>query len=113
MGICWYCHWGWPKPVADIFLRAKAALGDDYWLDFGPGHIVWSDENFDSANWCLEHFDEYSDGMDEHSKSVVRKSLEELKALAPELYDVEPEDYDDENPQNYPPPAGAEMVRVH
>lgn len=30
MGICWYCYWGWPKPVADIFLAAKAALnGDD------------------------------------------------------------------------------------
>jgi len=22
MGICWYCHWGWAKPVADIYDEA-------------------------------------------------------------------------------------------
>ena len=29
MSECWYCHWGWPEPVAQIYLAAVAALGGD------------------------------------------------------------------------------------
>ena len=101
---CWYCYWGWAKPVAEIYLRALADLGgNEIPLDYGPGHIVWGDENFDSAEWCLEHFDEYADGLSEHEKRVVRRSLEELVALPMEVRCVEPEDYDGEHPENYPP----------
>lgn len=60
MAICWYCYWGWAKPVAEIYQRALNDLnGYESPLLDGPGHIVWSDENFDSAEWCLEHFDDY------------------------------------------------------
>jgi hypothetical protein len=51
MGICWFCYWGWPKPVADIYLKALAKLdGYDSPLHFGPAHIIWDDENFDRAD---------------------------------------------------------------
>jgi len=103
--ICYWCHWGWPKPIRDIYGQALAKLGgDDHWLHYGPGHIVWADENWDSAQWCLDHFDEYVRDMTEHEKAVVRESLELLLAV-PDEYKSEPDDYDEENPQNFPPPA--------
>lgn len=111
--ICWYCYWGWPKVVADIFKDAKEKLdGDSHWLEFGPGHIVWSDENWDSARWCLDHFDEYSDGMTPEQCAIVRESLERLEALPLEAREVEPDNYDDQHPENFPPPDGVEMVKV-
>ena len=76
--ICWWCHWGWPKAVAEIYRRAQKdidALLDGWpkaendwtypgWpscgetaLEFGPGHVVWSDENWDCAPACLRDFD--------------------------------------------------------
>ena len=114
MGICWYCHWGWPKPVADIYSRACVALGDEdgHALHYGPAHIVWEDENFGSAEWCLEHFDEYSENLSDTEKTVVRQSLVELVALPLDVRDVEPEDYDDEHPALFPPPADVVMVKV-
>lgn len=113
MGICWYCHWGWPKPVADIFLEAKAALnGDDYPLMYGPAHIVWADENFDSASWCLENFETYRRDMSDAAAAIVRCSLEQLAALPESVRNAEPEDYDDANPDFFPPPDGMEMIRI-
>jgi len=113
MGICWYCYWGWPKAVADIYLEALAALnGDETLLKFGPAHIVWSDENFDGAQWCLDHFDEYR--REEYSDAeheIVRESLRKLLLVPEELRDCVPHDYDDEHPENFPPPAGVEVIR--
>lgn len=114
MSICWFCHWGWPKPVADIFNAACDALeGDDSPLLFGPGHIVWSDENFDSAPWCLENFATYAGDLTAEEAVIVRRSLEELAALPNDAYDIVPSDYDGEHPENYPPAAGVEMVQRH
>ena len=113
MGICWSCYWGWTKPVAEIYEKALQALGgDEVPLHYGPAHIVWSDENFDSAEWCLEHFSEHKGDFSESDLAIVRKSLEELVALSLETRCVEPEDYDDEHPKNFPPPDGVEMVKV-
>ncbi len=109
--ICWYCHWGWAKPVADIFLEAKAALGgDDEPLLYGPGHIVWADENFDSAQWCLDNFDQYRGSLSDEEVAIARRALEQLAALPTHIREVEPVDYDGEHPENYPPTG--EMVRV-
>jgi len=113
MGICWDCYWGWPKPVADIYDKALNDL-DGYKspLHFGPSHIVWEDENFHSAEWCLEHFDENTvEYYSESDIAIVRRSLQELAALPLNVRCVEPEDYDDEHPELYPPPPGIEMVR--
>lgn len=117
MGICWHCHWGLPKPVADIFRKAVARLGGDgHALYYGPAHIVWDDENFEdrSVNWCLDqarnHRQDYPWRTDEEC-AIAAWSLERLLEI-PEEIRCAPEDYDGEHPENYPPPAGMEMVRV-
>ncbi len=82
MGICWYCHWGWPKKVAEIYQEALKRLeGDDSPLHYGPAHIVWEDENFDCAEWSLEHFDENKGDLSEADLEVVKWSLEELAKI--------------------------------
>ena len=113
MSICWHCHWGWPKAVADIYDKACAALGDEdgHALHYGPAHVVWDDENWHSAEMCLKEFDKYTDDLREDEKSIVRQSLIELAAIPLAERDVEPEDYDDEHPELYPPPEGVVMVR--
>lgn len=109
---CWDCHWGWPRAVHDIYQRALDKLdGKDSSLHFGPAHIVWEDENWDSAEWCIQHFDEYADDLNQHEREVVMQSLLELNALPESVRDVCPEDYDGEHPELYPPPLGVEMVR--
>jgi hypothetical protein len=113
MGICWFCHWGWPKQIADIYQEALAKLdGDNSPLHFGPAHIVWEDENFDSAQWCLDHFDKYKGDYSEAQLAVVKESLVKLLSV-PAEYKTEPDGYDDddENPQRFPPPAHWEMVK--
>ena len=112
MGICWYCYWGWHKPVADIYDRALSDLdGAISALHFGPAHIVWEDENFHSAEWCLDHFDEDRGDYSDADLEIVKRSLQELAALPLEVRCVEPEDYDDEHPELFPPPNDVEMVR--
>ncbi len=113
MSICWYCHWGWAKPVAEIYRRAVEKLdGDNDPLHFGPAHVVWEDENFDLAEACIETFDRWSDHLNEHEREVVMQSLVELAALSLEVREIVPADYDGRNPQNYPPPEGVEVVKT-
>ena len=82
MGICWYCHWGWAKPVAEIYQEALKRLnGYASPLHFGPAHIVWEDENFDSAEWCLENFDNYKGDYTPEELEIVKWSLVELAKL--------------------------------
>jgi len=109
MGICWYYHWGWPKAIHDIYNAALEKLdGDMSPLNFGPAHIVWEDENWDSAQWCIDHFDEYSKDLSEDEKSVVMWSLQELLKLPERVLNAEPKNYDNEHPENYPPPSDIE-----
>jgi len=112
MGICWYCHWGWPKAIKDIYEKALEKLdGNDSPLHYGPAHIVWEDENFDSAQWCLDNFDEYADDLSEEEKVVVRWSLEQLLLVPAHIINSQPEDYDDEHPENFPPPKDIEWEK--
>ena len=46
MGLCYYCHWGWPKPIADIYDKYLEIAGSSA-MHFGPAHVVWEDENFE------------------------------------------------------------------
>lgn len=110
--VCWYCYWGWPKVIADIYIEAAQKLSDcELLLDFGPGHIVWSDENWDCAQWCLDHFDDYkNDDGTEAEYAVVRESLEKLVLVWATMDDPVPADYDGLHPENYPPQI--EMVRI-
>lgn len=117
MSICWYCHWGWAKPVADIYDEALAALGFESPLEFGPAHIVWSDENFgdDSIRSCLADFDESLNWPDYEitaaEKLIVKQSLERLLEIQESVRCCEPADYDGERPEAFPPPEGFTMVR--
>lgn len=113
--ICWYCHWGWPKPISDIYRRYVAIAGESA-MDYGPAHVVWADENWDCAQSCLDGFDDdvarWNGGR--HSAGeleAVRASLRELVALPVEILNAEPEDYDGEHPERFPPPRDMEMVR--
>lgn len=113
MGICWPCYWGWPKVVADIYLRALDKLGgDESPLHFGPAHVVWEDENFQCAQKCLDDFDKYTDGYTPEEMRIVKDSLIELSKLSESEYDVVPEDYDDEHPELYPPNSELTMIKI-
>lgn len=109
MGMCWYCYWGWPRVVRDIFSDAKFALGgDENPLIFGPSHIVWEEENFDddSIEWCIneatvENCQKYE--LPPFQMGVISASLKRLLAVQPHVRACEPQDYDGENPENYPP----------
>jgi len=109
MGICWYCRWGWPKAIRDIYSQALEKLGGNISpLNFGPAHIVWEDENWQCAQWCIDHFDEYSEDLSDYEKSVVMWSLQELLKLPERVLDAEPDEYDGEHPDNFPPPSDIE-----
>ena len=105
MGMCYWCHWGWPKPIRDIYDEALEKLnGCESPLHFGA-HNVWEDENWDSAKWCLDHFDDDKDYLTDYEKEIVRESLVKLLAV-PDEYKCWPEGYDDDDmhPEKYPPP---------
>lgn len=116
-GVCWFCHWGWPKQIVDIRLQAEKELDeleDDqrgyatHPLEFGPGHVVWSDENFDDAivKSCIKDCDNppsYMDGFSKHELAIVKKSLEALLQVPAEMR-TPPQGYDGKNPEKYPPP---------
>jgi len=117
--ICWYCHWGWPKVIHDIYAQALEKLdGNSSPLHFGPSHVVWEDENFHFAEWCLEKFEDYKHDYSEEELSVVKWSLEELskvpmeiRTVAEEYENAASEDWLRVRPEDYPPPEGMEMVR--
>lgn len=107
--ICWYCHWGWPKAISDIYNAAIEKLnGEESPLHYGPAHVVWEDENFDSAQWCIDNFDTYSGDLSEYEKAVVLWSLKQLLLLPENIINSEPENYDGEHPENFPPPKNIE-----
>lgn len=114
--ICYWCYWGWPKPIHNIYTRAVEKLGgSERALEFGPAHVVWADENWGSAQWCLDHFEDWekddNDGrFDERELEVVKQSLVELLSVQDE-YKHPPEGFDDESPEKFPPPAHWEMKR--
>lgn len=115
---CWYCHWGWPAPVMEIYRKGVEVAGD--MMDFGPAHVVWSDENFDTqcVQSCIDEFPtfDWSDHVDmgsdvtEETKAEVLASLKELLLIPEKIRYCEPDDYDGEHPENFPPPAGIVMV---
>jgi hypothetical protein len=118
MSICWYCHWGWSKPVAAIYKRALAGFdGDDGKLQYGPSHVVWNDENFDTdcIEDCLKHIEkrEYCDDHTDADLVIVKRSLEELLALPENIRDCAPDAYwdDDHHPEKYPPTVEMERIK--
>lgn len=111
-GDCWYCVHGWPAEVRSIYDRYVVIAG---WraMNYGPAHIVWSDENFDhdSIRWCIEHFGEFDDDLSEEQRVAVRSSLDELLALPESTLCPIPEEFDpDDDPADWPPAPGFRMA---
>lgn len=104
---CWYCYWGWAKPVAEIYKEAEAKLEDSTFLNNGPGHIVWSDENFQDEHiqscidWCDNPPFDYESTPEDIA--IIKESLLKLLAIPEEIRCCKPKDYDGEHPENYPP----------
>ena len=126
-GTCWYCHWGWPKAIRDIYERGRDRIDElladavneasdwtspeeptsgEMAMEFGPAHCVWSDENFDgNMEWCLKNCDNSSfANWHPGTMEAVRQSLLELAALPEEIRNP-PKGYNGNNPEKYPPPA--------
>lgn len=120
--ICWYCYWGWPREIAEIYKRAEAAIDDleseprtgESCLQYGPAHVVWADENWECAESCIEDCNNRNNcrDMSDTAIAIVKTSLQELASLPPHIRYAEPKDYDGENPADYPPPGGMEMVKM-
>lgn len=93
---CWYCYWGWAERVADICDEAVEHLGDSE-VFFGPGHIVFSDENFDdnTIRFCI--------GECEAEHEEMKAYLERLLQIPEAERCCQPADYDGENPERFPP----------
>jgi len=104
MAECWYCHWGWSRPVVEIYRRHEDVAGEQA-MQFGPAHIVWSDENFDrnSVQWCLDHFDRHRSDHNGDELAAVRQSLVDLLALTDDVRDPCPSSYEGERPELFPP----------
>lgn len=130
MSNCWYCYWGWPEQTANIYSRYEKLLrmlSDRYkeheslpdlaaafTLNYGPGHIVWEDENFDCAQWCL---DEATNNFSEWPKKIMalhKRALRELLRLPGWLINLEPEEYQsgEGSVEEWPPPIGVKMIHI-
>jgi len=131
MGICWYCHWGWPKQVRDIYDK-YLALTSETAMHYGPAHIVWEDENWDKIEhiqWCIDQAPSWmkewntspllpgeapqEPKLTQEECDLVVQSLKELLLLPDEVLNCCPEGYDDENPELYPPPEGLVMINKY
>lgn len=126
MGICWYCHWGWPKQFVDIYQKYETLIGNNAFtaLNYGPAHVVWDDENFDRGiiQSCIDDAEKWykewnvspnfggNPKLTKEELKLVVESLKELLLLPDDILYTIPQDYDDENPEQYPPPEGMVMM---
>ncbi len=103
--ICWYCYWGWPQQIVDIYNRYIDIAGESA-MHYGAAHIVWDDENFEREHIqeCLDTFEQWKreDSTDEENEAV-RQSLLNMLKLDDSILEAEPKDYDGIHPENYPP----------
>ena len=83
---CWYCKYGWPKPIRDIYDWAVQIVGESD-LTYGYAHIVWGDENFD---WAERLLAECPDDVD----TVVKESLRRLAQVPMEMREMPDSDFE-------------------
>jgi hypothetical protein len=114
-GLCWYCYWGWPKPIADIYDKYAAIIGS-HALEYGRAHVVWADENFDdeSIRLCIERLRDPEDDADDDA--LVVETLRALALVPREMREADEHvGYDNDSPEhhpkNFPPPPEWVMVR--
>jgi len=103
--ICWYCYWGWSKPVVDIYNKYIHIAGEPA-MHYGAAHVIWDDENFGRHHiqWCLDNYEKYKrEDSNREENEAVKQSLVELLALTDDMLDPEPDNYDGKHPENFPP----------
>ena len=67
------------EKIDAIYEEALRRLrGDNSALIYGPSHIVWDDDNYDSAEFCLQNFEALKGKFSIDDLAIVRWSLEEL-----------------------------------
>jgi hypothetical protein len=96
----------WAEPVKQIYREALSDLGgDDGALDFGPGHIVWSDDNLtdEDVKFCLSWcepgspmYDSYIERFGEDGLAVAKRALERLDLIPEDERGDDPQDYDED-----------------
>lgn len=116
--ICYFCYWGWPRQIYDIYKEAVRRLrGDNTALRYGPAHVVWEDENFGCAKQCLDDIETYDGDLLKYELEVVRWSLEQLDKVPDEIkniadeYERAFEANEKINIKDYPPPKHLEMIK--
>lgn len=119
--MCWVCCWGVPKEIAEIYQEALTALGGcESSLHFGPSHAVWEDSNFDreTIEYCLAQCDKeeawkHREDDTFADREVVKRSLQRLLELPPEVMDFIPENANDvDDYRTVPPREGLELVHI-
>lgn len=70
----------------DAALKALEALGfNEMVLNYGPAHIFWEDDNFETAQYCLDNFDDHKGEFSQVELEICRWSLKNVIEYAPEL----------------------------
>jgi len=115
MSDCWYCHWGWPAQVANIFWRYEPDAGTIGMME-GPATVVWGDENFTdhAIDYCLQQCRDkvVKEHWTPETIQLIRRSLEDLRKFPEHIRCCEPVAYEGKRPQDFPPPNGIEMLKV-
>lgn len=110
--MCYFCAWGVPPKVKEIYDRAVRDLDSidgvdgDSAMRYGPGHIVWDDFNLEREHveYCISVCDDKSRhyGMREDAVAIVRRSLVELLELPDGTIPEVTESMND-NAEDHPP----------
>lgn len=110
--ICWYCYWGWPQQVVEVYRKWLVELGYGT-LHFGPAHVVWEDENFETGiiQSCIDSAEEHRQDLTDEELNSVIGSLRELLLVPEAIRCCKPKGYNGLRPEDFPPPAGLVMVR--
>lgn len=114
--MCWYCEWGLPKPVADIYTEALEKLGGyKHPLHYAAAHTVWDDYNFSdkSIQWCIDNFNKYRGDYTDSELRVVMWSLLKLLQIPENERDIASFNNEGEELIDAPPPDGIKMVKIN
>lgn len=56
--------------------KVRAFLEKYPMAEFGPGHIVLSDHNWDSIDWCLNQIREVREGVADYGDGITPEELD-------------------------------------
>lgn len=72
----------WDDSIERLRLLDDCSLLDaEQAMQYGPGHVVWADGNYDQAQWCLDHFDECRGMLTDEQLRIVKRALKRVAKL--------------------------------